>query len=175
MWVSSGVLRFPKVVIFVTVLASLVLAVGVFRIGLSSDTRVYFSEDNQFLGTLRAFERKFSHNNNVLFVVTATQGNVLTAKNLAIVRELEQRAWKLPYSTQVQSITNFPHIANEPDEETGELVFTVRELLDPTKPLTDETARALTAIARNDRLIQYRLLSQDERTTALNVNFNLPH
>ncbi|MBV1934654.1 MAG: MMPL family transporter [Parvibaculaceae bacterium] len=175
MWVSSGVLRFPKVVIFVTVLASLILAVGVFRIGLSSDTRVYFSEDNQYLGTLRAFERKFSHNNNVLFVVTATQGSVLTAEGLAIVRELEQRAWKLPYSTQVQSITNFPHIANEPDEETGELVFTVRELLDPTKPLNDETARTLAEVARQDRLIQYRLLSQDERTTALNVNFNLPH
>lgn len=175
MWVSAGVLRFPKVVIFVTVLASLLLAAGVFRIGLSSDTRVYFSQDNQYLGSLREFERKFSHNNNVLFVVTAKQGSVLSAQNLAIIREFEQRAWKLPYSTQVQSITNFPHIANEPDEETGELIFTVRELLDPRKPLNAETAQALATVARNDRLIQYRLLSEDERTTALNVNFNLPH
>lgn len=175
MWVSNGALRFPKFVIFVTVVASLFLATGISRIGLSSDTRVYFSEDNQYLGSLREFERKFSHNNNVLFVLTATQGSVLSADNLAIVRELEKRAWKLPFSTQVQSITNFPHIANESDEETGELVFTVRELLDPSKPITAETANALAEVAREDRLIQYRLLSLDERTTALNVNFNLPH
>lgn len=137
----------------------------------SFDTRIFYSEQNLLLQQLRGFERKFSHNNNILFVISYRDegaGRIATVETLQALVEITEQAWRLPYSTQVESLSNFPRIVSDED------AFSVLEMVPSSGQLTPSAAAAIEKEALNDRLIVNRLLSADGRTTGINVNFRLP-
>lgn len=137
----------------------------------SFDTRIFYSEQNLLLQQLRGFERKFSHNNNILFVISSRdegEGRIATVETLQALVEITDQAWRLPYSTQVESLSNFPRIVSDED------AFSVLEMVPSSGQLTHSAAAAIEKEALNDRLVVNRLLSADGRTTGINVNFRLP-
>ncbi len=137
----------------------------------SFDTRIFYSEQNLLLQQLRGFERKFSHNNNILFVISSRdegEGRIATVETLQALVEITDQAWRLPYSTQVESLSNFPRIVSDED------AFSVLEMVPSSGQLTPGAAAAIEKEALNDRLVVNRLLSADGRTTGINVNFRLP-
>lgn len=137
----------------------------------SFDTRIFYSEQNLLLQQLRGFERKFSHNNNILFVISSRDevaGRIATVETLQALVEITEQAWRLPYSTQVESLSNFPRIVSDED------AFSVLEMVPSSGQLTPSAAAAIEKEALNDRLIVNRLLSADGGTTGINVNFRLP-
>ncbi|MEQ9519661.1 MAG: MMPL family transporter [Parvibaculum sp.] len=142
------------------------------RLSVSYDTRIFYSEQNPFLLHLREFEKKFSHNNNVLFVVTfkdeAPVQRIATVETLKVIADITDRAWQLPHSTKVESLTNFPRVFSEDD------AFGVEEMLPSVAGLTIEGAAAIEAEALSDPLILNRILASDGRATGINVNFQLP-
>lgn len=160
--------RQPWTVLLVTALILLACMAGLLGLRISSDTRAYFSDKNEYLLELEAFERKYEHNNNVLFVVAAPDGKVTTPEGLQAVAELTEEAWQLPHSTKVDSLTNFPHVTSEGD------TFIVRELVDAPDALTAEAAAEVEEIAKADPLIVNRLMSPDGSAAGVNVNFKLP-
>ena len=80
------------------------------------DNRVFFSEDNPQLQALEALEDTYLKSNNVLIVIAPKDGNVLAAKTLSVVEELTEISWLIPYSSRVNSITNFQHTQVEEDD-----------------------------------------------------------
>lgn len=137
----------------------------------SFDTRIFYSEQNLLLQQLRGFERKFSHNNNILFVISSRdedEGRIATVETLQALVEITDQAWRLPYSTQVESLSNFPRIVSDED------AFSVLEMVPSSDQLTPSAAAAIEKEALSDRLVVNRLLSADGRTTGINVNFRLP-
>ncbi len=92
------------------------MVAGVANLTVSYDTRIFYSEQNQLLLQLRDFERKFSHNNNILFVISPRDelaGKIATVETLQALVEITDRAWRLPHSTQVESLSNFPRIVSD--------------------------------------------------------------
>ena len=149
----------------------LAMVAGGKNLTVSFDTRIFYSEQNELLLQLRGFERKFSHNNNILFVISPRDeiaGRIATPETLEALLEITDRAWQLPHSTQVESLTNFPRIVSDED------AFSVLEMVPPSQPLTPDIAAAIEAEALADPLIVNRLLSDDGRATGVNVNFKLP-
>lgn len=146
----------------------MVAVAGVPRLTLSSDTRVFFDPRSEELARLQGFERKYGQNNNVLMVVWAGGEKITSPKALAAIGDLTERAWKLPHSTRVESLTNFPDVASDADS------FTVGELVPrPAKVTPDEAAR-IERIAIGDPLLRDRLISGDGKAAGVVVNFNLP-
>ena len=115
MYFVEWAVRRPWAVVIVTLLTVVVFGAGLLGLGLSSDTRAYFSATNEYLLELEDFEKKYEHNNNVLFVIAAPGGKVTTPEGLRAVAELTERAWQLPFSTRVDSLTNFPYVTSEGD------------------------------------------------------------
>jgi uncharacterized protein len=147
------------------------MVAGVTNLTVSYDTRIFYSEQNQLLLQLRDFERKFSHNNNILFVISPRDeqmGKIATVETLQALVEITDRAWRLPHSTQVESLSNFPRIVSD------EAAFSVLEMVPSSTGLTPEHAAAIEQEALNDRQVVNRLLSSDGRATGINVNFRLP-
>ncbi len=147
------------------------MVTGSMNLTVSFDTRIFYSEQNQLLLQLRDFERKFSHNNNILFVISPRDeagGRIATAETLRALVEITDQAWRLPHSTQVESLSNFPRIISDED------AFSVLEMVPSSGVLTEAAAEAIEQEALNDRLVVNRLLSADGRTTGVNVNFRLP-
>lgn len=168
MRLSKPVLRAPRTVMACCFLLCMVAVAGMPRLTLSSDTRVFFDPRSEELAQLQQFERKYGQNNNVLMVVWADGEKITSPRALAAIGDLTERAWKLPHSTRVESLTNFPNVASDADS------FTVNELVpQPAKVTPDEAAR-IERIAIDDPLLCNRLISADGKAAGVVVNFNLP-
>ena len=82
---------------------------GIRNLGLSTDYRTYFSEDNPDLVAYEDVENIYTRNDNVLFIMKPRDGDVFTARTLEAIRGLTEDAWQIPHSTRVDAITNFQH------------------------------------------------------------------
>ncbi len=170
-WPSDASQRNPKLVLVVWLFLFLGMIAGGKNLTVSFDTRIFYSEQNQLLLQLRDFERKFSQNNNILFVISPrdeSDGRIATVETLQALVDITDQAWRLPHSTQVESLTNFPRIVSDED------AFSVLEMVSSSAQLTPRDAMAIEEEALNDPLVVNRLLSADGRTTGINANFNLP-
>lgn len=146
----------------------LIACLGLLRITVSSDTRVFFGKDNVHLIQLEAFERTYSQNNNVLFVVGAKTGTLLAPEHLGALAELTESAWQLPHSIRVDSLTNFPHMKTVGDE------FFIGDLVPSSGAVSATLLEEVRTVAEEDLLLVNRLISKDLRTAGINVNFALP-
>ncbi|MEN6541856.1 MMPL family transporter [Parvibaculum sp.] len=162
------VLRAPRIVMALCFLLCMIAEAGLPRLSLSSDTRVFFDPKNPELHELQKFERKYGQNNSVLMVVWAGGQKVTTPAALAAIGDLTARAWKLPHSTRVESLTNFPHVTADADS------FAVDELVPHPDRVTPEQAAEVEREAVSDSLVRNRLISADARAAGVIVNFNLP-
>ncbi len=149
-------------------LLCMVAVAGMPRLTLSSDTRVFFDPRSEELAQLQQFERKYGQNNNVVMVVWAGGEKIASPKALAAIGDLTERAWKLPHSTRVESLTNFPDVTSDADS------FTVGELVPQPAKVTPAEAARIERIAIDDPLLCDRLISSDGKAAGVVVNFNLP-
>ena len=145
---------------------------GMPRLTLSSDSRVFFDPKSPELVELETFEHKYGQNNGVLMVVSpkapAEGRKVTDPAILAIIADLTARAWKLPHSTRVESLTNFPHVTSDADS------FAVEELVPDADAITPARAAKVEAVALADNLVVNRLIAADASAAGVLVNFNLP-
>ena len=171
MWLGEFSQRYPRVVLAVWTVLTAVMLLGGLRLTVSYDTRIFYSEQNAHLLQLRDFEQKFSDNNNVLFVLSLRddgEEKIATPRTLRALVDITARAWRLPHSLRVESLTNFPRIVSDED------AFSVMEMVSSPEELTLERAREIEREAHADPLISKRLLAEDGRATGINVNFQLP-
>ena len=82
----------------------------------SSNNRMFFSEDNPELQAFNALEQTYTKFENVFFTLAPKSKNVFSRDVLTAVQDLTERAWKLPYSSRVDSLTNYQHTKVEGDE-----------------------------------------------------------
>ncbi len=141
---------------------------GLQYLTLTADTRVFFDERNPYLLELEAFEKKYSQNNNLLIVVHNPEGSVFDRKILQTLSELTEAAWKLPYASRVDSLANFQRVYASED------LISIESYISPGEDLTPVKVETIRKEALSDSAIVNRLVSQDEQTAGVNINFNLP-
>jgi hypothetical protein len=136
-------------------------------LGLATDYRVFFSEDNPDLAAFDAVEDTYTKNDNVLFALRPREGDVFTPHILGLVRSLTEDAWKIPHSTRVDGITNFQHTWADGDE------LIVEDLVGTGDITTAVVDRARDG-ALTEPLLANRLVSEDAGATGVNVRISLP-
>ncbi|MEJ2590308.1 MAG: MMPL family transporter [Candidatus Thiodiazotropha sp.] len=151
-----------------TLIAVLLTGSGMARLQFSNDYRMFFSPDNPQLQAFEQLQNTYTQNDNVLFVLAPADGRVFTRDTLAAVAALTRRAWQLPYSLRVDSITNFQHTRADGDD------LRVEDLVRDAQTLSDEQLRRKQAIATADPLLVDRLISPDASVTGVNVTIQLP-
>ncbi|MCK5091181.1 MAG: RND family transporter, partial [Gammaproteobacteria bacterium] len=116
--VSYGVwiLRYRWLIILLMLIMVGLAASGGRFLSFTTNYRVFFSDDNPQLLAFEALEKTYSKNDNVMLVITPKDGKVFTPKTLAVIQELTEKSWQIPYSTRVDSITNFQHTFAEEDD-----------------------------------------------------------
>jgi predicted RND superfamily exporter protein len=143
-------------------------ASGVNDLQFTNNYRVYFSEDNPQLIAFDALQKTYSKSDNVIIAVEPENGNIFTAENLQTIVELTELAWQLPYSSRVDSISNFQHtIAVEDDLNVADLIRNPLEM-------NAETIQRVRKVALNEPLLKDRLISLTGHVAAVNVTMQLP-
>jgi predicted RND superfamily exporter protein len=107
-------------------------------------------------------------NDNTLIVLAPDSGKVFQPETLAAVGEITERAWRLPFATRVDSITNFQYSHAEEDD------LIVDDLVDLEREHTPEDLAELQAIALAEPLLKRRLISDEAHVTAIFVRHTVP-
>ncbi len=155
-------------IIIATILVVFVASSGMRFLRVNNDTRVFFSEDNPQLQALEALENTFSKDNNVLLAIAPKDGNIFRRKTLAVVEELTEASWQMPYSSRVDSVTNFQHTRAEEDD------LIVEDLVQNAEALSDEDIERIKKIALSEALLVNNLLSPSGHVTGVAVTILLP-
>jgi len=144
------------------------LSIGAKNLEFKSDYRVYFSEDNPQLLAFEAIQDTYSKSDNVLFVVQPADEHVFTTEVLRAIIDLTEKSWQIPYSSRVDSITNFQHTVAEEDD------LIVADLVSEVASLTKNNLNQLKQIAINEPLLVNRLISKTGHVSGVNVTIQLP-
>ena len=162
------VLNHPIWVILLSIVLVFGAAAGAKNLVFKSDYRVFFSEENPQLTAFESMQKIYSKTDNVAFIVSPPEGKVFTPATLAAIQDLTTESWQVPFSTRVDSITNFQHTwAEEDDMIVEDLV------LDPST-LTDADMPRIQEIAVNEPMLLNKLISPQGHVTVVNVTVQLP-
>lgn len=150
--------------VWLLVLAIVMVAgYGLQNVRFKSDYRMFFSADNPQLAALENLQRTYTRDDNVLLVLTPSNGEVFSTETLAIARQLTRALWQTPYSTRVDSLTNFQYSHAVDDEIVVEDLVTEGNTLAPAELLRIKT------YALQEPLLVNRLISPDARVLGFNV------
>ena len=165
---TAVILRYRWLVVALATLVMLAIAAGVRFITVTNDYRILFGEDNPQLLAFDALENTYSASNTALIAIAPRNGSVFTREALGAVEELTEAAWRAPYSSRVNSLTNYTH------SEAFEDDLVVAPLVEDASSLSDADVVRIEKIALDAIEIAGRLVSHDGRTTGVAINFILP-
>ena len=165
---AAAILRRRWLVAALTTLLMLVMTGGARFIGVTNDYRSMFAEDNPQLAAFDALEDTYSASNAALIAVAPRGGSVFTREALGAIEDLTEAAWRTPWSTRVDSLTNYFH------SEAIEDDLVVQPLVDDAQSLGDADLARIEEIALNAIDVAGRLVSHDGRVAGLVINFALP-
>ena len=150
-----------------TIIIALTLGAG--GLYFATNYRVFFSADNPQLLAFEALQNTYAKDDSVLIAIERRDGaTVLDGYTLSAVRDLTERSWQVPFSTRVDSISNYQH-----SEANGDDLI-VDDLFAFDAEATDEKVSQVTAVATQEPLLVGRLIAADGGMTAVNVTVEFP-
>jgi len=158
----------PIWVILVCIVLTMLAGLGAQKLVFKNDYRVFFSEENPQLTAFEAMQNTYAKSDNVSFVVVPKDGNIFTAKHLAAIKTLTKASWQVPYSTRVDSVTNFQYSYAEEDD------MIVEDLVMSTANLSNEKLNKIKNIALNEPLLVNKIISNAGHVSVVNVTVQLP-
>ena len=164
----ANILRHRWLVVALATLFMLATTAGIRFITVTNDYRILFNEDNPQLLAFDALENTYSSSNAALIAIAPADGSVFTSAALAAVEELTEAAWRTPYSSRVNSLTNYTHSEAHDDD------LVVAPLVDDASSLSDSDLARIEKIALGAVGIAGRLVAHDGRSAGVVVNFVLP-
>jgi len=166
---GGWVIRHPWWIIIATVLTVALISSGVRFLSFTMDNRIFFSEDNPQLAALEALENTYVKTYNVVFILEPEGGDVFERRALSALEELTEASWQIPYSSRVDSITNYQHTRAEGDD------LIVERLVEGASELSHEALQRIKDIALSRPMLVDRLISLSGHVAAVNVNILLPN
>ncbi len=165
---ADTVLAHPWKVVAITLLLVAAAGGGARHLEFANNYRVFFSPENPELVAFEEFQATYTKNDNILFVLQPSDGDVFAPELLSDIEWLTAEAWQIPYAIRVDSVTNFQHSWADGDE------LTVEDLVRDAPSMSVGELSRRRGIALAEPLLRDNLLSPDARTTGVNVTLQYP-
>jgi len=165
----GAIIRFRWLVILLSVLAVVAAGSGISRLGFATDYRIFFGPNNPEINQFDEFQNTYTKNDNVFFIVQAPEGeDAFSPRMAALIEELTQRAWTLPFATRVDSVSNFQRTYSDGD------TLVVEDLISNAAALSGAELAQRRSIALAEPTLAGNLISLDGRTVGVNATIQLP-
>ena len=165
---SAFVMRFRWPIIIVTFIAIMAAAAGGKNLFFNNDYRIFFSPEDAHLQAFEKIQDTYTKNDNVIMVVEPEDGVVFKAKTLEAIEDVTERAWQTPYSTRVDSLSNYQHTQSIEDD------MSVANLYEGATDLSAEDLQGLKDIVLSEPQLVHRLISEKAHVTAINITMEYP-
>jgi len=110
------VTTYPWRILLLIIMAMSAMAWGATKLGFTNDYREYFSQENPQLHAFNDMQDTYNKSDSVMFVLQPEGGVVFNSQTLNAIQQLTEKSWKLPYSSRVDSVTNFQYTEAEGDD-----------------------------------------------------------
>ena len=165
---SLGIIKFRWWIILLSFVGAFFIASGGKYLTFDTDYRVFFSDENPELLAFEKLQDTYSKEDNILIALTPKDGNLFTPKNLEAVEWLTKQAWQIPYSSRVDSISNYQHTYAEEDD------LIVEDLVYRAQNLTDKDLQRIRSIALNEPRLVHSLINEQGTIAGINVINQFP-
>ncbi len=165
---GNTIIRFKWFVPFFVLAVVVALGSGLGGLYFSTNYRAFFGPDNPQLNAFERMQNIYAKDDNVLIMVESKEDTVFNASTLTAIQELSELSWQIPYSTRVDSLTNYQHSIGTADE------LIVDDLVPAQSPLDRADLKRIEEVALHEPLLVHRLLSPDGKATAVNITVELP-
>jgi AcrR family transcriptional regulator len=156
------------IIVILAVSWIMAMGAGAQHLTFTNDYRVFFGKDNPQLMAFENLQDTYAKNDNVMLVLVPADGEVFTRETLGAVAWLTERAWETPYSTRVESLSNYQHTSAIEDD------LLVEDLAYEPQNLTDDDLLRIRDIALNEPVLVNRLISPRADVTGINITIELP-
>ncbi len=165
---ARWILQNRWLVLALTLLSVFAIATGMRNVGFTGDYHVFFSDDNPQMLAFERLENTYSKDDNVLIVLAPKSGNVFDKNTLKAVEQITTMGWQVPYSSRVDSISNFQYTHAIDDD------LIVQDLFQDADSLSNQDIARIKSIALKEPLIVNKLLSPEGHVTGINITMQLP-
>ena len=162
------VLRWKWLVLLVSLAVVIGVGAGAGKVRMKNDYRVFFGDDNPQLKSFEALQAIYTKDDNVLFVLEHAENEVFSPEFLSAVQKVTEEAWKLPFATRVDSVTNFQHSYAEEDD------LIVGDLVESPNEMSAAQLAAVRDVAMGEPMLRDRLVGDNKRVVGINAILTLP-
>ncbi len=165
---AKWLVRNRWLVVLLSILIIGALSAGGKNLKFSTDFRVYFGAENPQLLAFDEVQNVYNKNDNILLMFEPKEGDIFQPRFLEGVRKFTEDAWKLPYASRVDSITNYQHTEADGDD------LKVQSLVSEDTELTPAYLAKMREVTLKEPLLVGRMISPSGHVTGVNVNFTFP-
>jgi len=165
---GEWVVQRALLVIIISILAVAALGYGGSKLTFRTDYEVFFSESNPQLMAFKQLQAAYTKNDNIMIMLEPVSADVFTPEVLAAVIDITDQAWQTPYSSRVDSLSNYQYTFSEGDD------VMVTDLIEDVDSLTGKDLADLREVALDQPALINRLVSPDGSVTGINITINLP-
>lgn len=146
-----------------------VTSLGAKNLYFRGDYRVFFEEDNPQRLAYEKMQRVFTKNESLSIIISRNDGGSLfNEQSLTLIKRLTDDSWQMPFSTRVDSITNFQHTYAVDDD------LIVEDLLLNLDWLDDERVQRIRSVSLAEVDLVDKMISPNGSVAMINVNVQLP-
>ena len=167
-WLGGIVVKYRWFLIPALLSLALLSASGMQFLVFSNDSRMFFSKENPQLQALEALERTYTKVENVLYIIVPKSGNIFEPNTLEAIEFLTEEAWKLPFSSRVDSLSNYQHTMAFEDD------LVVADLISNAASLSAQKIEEIRDIALAQPMLVNSLIDTKGSVTAININIIKP-
>jgi predicted RND superfamily exporter protein len=160
--------KHPIWVILVCLTFAVLAAGGAQKLVFKGDYQIFFAKEDPQLVAFESMQSIYNKSDNVSFVVVPKEGDIFTSQHLAALKSLTKQGWQVPYSSRVDSLTNFQYTYAEQDD------MIVEDLVTQTKDLTPADLNKIRQIALNEPTLVNKIVSASGQVSMVNVTVHLP-
>ena len=168
LWQKMLTSKSALVVLFICLSLTSICIVGLKDMGLASDYKIFFDDNDTDLQTLELMDATYTATDNVFIMIKPKQGQIYNIETLSLVYQLTDRLWHTPFSTRVDSLTNYPFSWTEGDN------IEIEELLYEQEQLDLARLNFIKRAAEGEIDLIDSLVTSDGLYTAINVTTLLP-
>lgn len=152
--------------LFFACIASIIL-IGAGNLRFEGSYKTFFDADNPQMLAFDDMERTFTKNDSLSIVIAPPKGELFSEKYLTLVRDITESAWQTPYSTRVDSISNYQHTQAIEDD------LTVADLLPKYGEISSQDAYHAKQIALVQPELVGGLISASGDVAIVNIRVNI--
>ena len=138
---------------------------GLFYFRLSVDYRIFFNKNSSEVKIFNEFEATYGKSDFYILALETTSETIYEKNFLQVLEKASHWAMQIPHSTRVESLTSYL---------PSKKIQTNSLKQNKNRSLKDKDIQKLKALTYRDKSIINRLVSKDEKMTAIWINIHVP-